>query len=79
MKENSTHPFSADRPISTIDEDRLDREKFVKQFSERQRGQPLTCDILLAIGGKCEACLVSRADPLYLCAGAVTLTLAAQQ
>lgn len=51
MTENSAHPFSADRPISTIDEDRLEREKFVKQFSKSISAWKGKDSIVLAIYG----------------------------
>ncbi len=51
MSDNSAHPFSADRPISTIDEDRLDREKFVKQFSKSISAWKGKDSIILAIYG----------------------------
>lgn len=51
MTENSAHPFSADRPISTSDEDRLEREKFVKQFSKSISAWKGKDSIVLAIYG----------------------------
>ena len=51
MTENSAHPFSADRPISTIGEDRLEREKFVKQFSKSISAWKGKDSIVLAIYG----------------------------
>lgn len=51
MTDNRTHPFSADRPISTINEDRLDRGKFVKEFSRSIGGWKGKDSIVIAIYG----------------------------
>jgi predicted KAP-like P-loop ATPase len=51
MKENSPHPFSADRPISSVDEDRLDRGKFVKEFSKSIGAWKGKDSIVIAIYG----------------------------
>lgn len=51
MTENSAHPFSADRPISTMNEDRLDRGKFVKEFSKSIGAWKGKDSIVIAIYG----------------------------
>lgn len=51
MTEDSIHPFSADRPISTIEEDRLDRGKFVKEFSKAIGAWKGKDSIVIAIYG----------------------------
>lgn len=51
MSEEKTHPFGDDRPICTKEEDKLDRSKFVEEFTKAVNGWKGKDSLVIAING----------------------------